>query len=140
MNSQTLLYRLVHPAHVHAGMITSQVFRPQADSCLLTVFDETAITPEEVWRWSWDFLPQGIQFTGIVAVDVGECRSLGLSVQRADTHPAGHSVIDFSGLSRGQLRRTAAFLRECARARGWVIRADNSPWSGRSHPPCAPSK
>ena len=45
MNSQTLLYRLVHPAHVHAGMITSQVFRPQADSCLLTVFDETAITP-----------------------------------------------------------------------------------------------
>ena len=122
MRSETLLLRLVHPAHVHAGMITSQAFRPPTQSPLLTVFDATVTSPATVWAWSLDFFPQSRRFAGIVAVSLGECESLGLSVSEIQDHPEGHSVIDFTGLSRGQLRQAAVILKEFAAARGWIFR------------------
>ena len=125
MSPETLLYRLVHPAHVHGERFTSQVFRPPADSRLLTVFDETAISPEEVWAWSKDFFPSGRRFVGIVAVSVVECESLQLSVAESPGQLKGESAIDFVGLSRSQLRQTAAILRSFAADRGWIFRVES---------------
>ena len=126
MSPETLLLRLVHPAHVHGERLTSQVFRPPTDKGLLTVFDETAISPEEVWAWSRDFFPPGRQFVGIVAVSVAECESLGLSVVESPGRLPGQLEIEFVGLSRSQLKQTAAILRSFAADRGWILRV-NSP-------------
>ena len=125
MRSETLLYRLVHPAHVHGEQITSQVFRPPAATRLLTVFDATATSPEEVWVWSMGFFEPGRQFAGIVAVSVGECKSLDLSVTRFTGHLESESVIDFAGLSHGRMRQAAAILRTFATDRGWIFRLDS---------------
>ena len=125
MSSETLLLRLVHPAHVHGGNFTSQVFRPPADSRLLTVFDNTSISPAEVWAWSRDFFPSGRQFVGIVAVSVAECESLGLSVVEFPGQLPGQLAIEFVSLSRSHLRRTASILRSFATDRGWILRVES---------------
>ena len=119
MNSETLLYRVVHPAHVQEGTITSQVFRPwTADGEPLSVFNGDQLTPQD----ALERLPHNYSIAGVVAVSVAECQILELPVTQRDNDSPEHAVIDFTGLSRNRVRRKAHFLKEFASARGWLLR------------------
>ena len=120
MNSETLLYRVVHAAFVQEGTITSQVFRPSTtDGELVSVLNGDQITPQD----ALERLAHNYPIAGVVAVSVAECLNLQLPVWQRDGFSPDHSVIDFAGLSGNQVRRRAHLLKEFANARGWLVRA-----------------
>lgn len=122
MNRETLLLRQVHPSFVQNGRVSSQAFRPTPkDESRLSVYDGDRIAPGPAWDHYT--LVQGLQSVGVLAVSVGECEALAL---KAESDPAPfpeHVVIDFSGLSKGQIEKAAKQLRSRAEARDWLFRA-----------------
>lgn len=119
MDERTLLYRQVHPSFVQQGHITSQVFTPTPkDGNRLSVYDGDLIAAEAAWRHYTAELGQ--RSVGVTAVTVAECAGEGLpAVADADAFPE-HVLIDFSGLTRSQIRNAAKQLQEFAEARGWL--------------------
>ena len=121
MNPNTLLYRQIHPSWVQEGRATSQAFRPTPkDDNRLSVYDGDQITAEAAWKHYTLKLPS----VGVMAVTVAECEKRQLAVI-PDPLPdfSEHALIDFTGLTANQTRRTAQQLTAAANARGWQFRA-----------------
>ena len=121
MNSDTLLYRQVHPSWIEDDFPTSQAFTPTPkDELRLSVYDGDEISAASSWE---HYTGQGLLSSGVVAVTVEECESLGLRVI-PDPRPGSphHVLIDFTGLSGGQRKRRAQRLTAAAEAHDWQYR------------------
>ena len=123
MNPDTLLFRMVHLSCVQGNTITSQVFQPAPmGTGVLSVYYGGSWSPEDAWNRFTGLLQGTHQFVGVVGVTVAECQVLELPVTLVPDALSEHAVIDFSGLSRNQIRRKSISLREFAVARGWLFR------------------
>lgn len=122
MKSGSLLYRQIHPSWIQLDRVTSQAFKPTPkDRKRLSVYDGDQVTAEE----SWVHFTQELRnaSAGVLAVTVGECRSLGLpAVPDPELFPA-HVVIRFDDCSGSQIEKKAKHLRRHAELRGWQYRA-----------------
>ncbi len=120
MNDATLLYRQINPVWIIDDTVHALAFIPtRKDEGQLSVYDGDQISPENSWRHFTDTL--GFNSGGVTAVTVAECRSQDLPVYDSPQSFPEHALIDFTGLSRGQVRRKAHALKEAANARGWLF-------------------
>lgn len=118
MNAGTLLHRQVHPSWVQEGRVSSQAFKPTSkDEKCLSVYDGDQIDAEAAWQHYVNDL--GFRSIGVLAVTVGECEVVELTVAPdPDTFPE-HVCIDFRGLTNRQIENKARILNSKARSRGW---------------------
>lgn len=118
MTGATLLLRQVHPSFVQAGRVTSQAFRPTPkDESLLSVYDGDSITPERSWAHFTS--RDNCRSAGVMAVTVDQCTAEALTA-RPDPEPfPEHAVIDFTGLTDGQVEKKSKKLKARAETRGW---------------------
>ncbi len=123
MTPQTLLLRQINPNWVQGDRVTSQAFRPtNKDQGLLSVYDGDRMTPQAAWIHYTSELK--LSSVGAQAVTVQECADLQLFA-RPDPAPfPEHAVIDFTGLSRGDIERKAKELRRLAEERGWLYKPE----------------
>lgn len=122
MTDETLLYRQVHPNFASNNKPNSQAFRPSTkDEKQLSVDDGDQTSPEQAYCHYTETL--GLRSAGVVAVTKAECQQVRLTV-RPDPLPENpaHTVIDYSGLSRGEINDAADKLKLSAVSRGWVYR------------------
>ncbi len=125
MDDATLLLRQVHPAFVHCGRVTSQVFRPTPkDESRLSVYNADMISAEDAWRHFTSELH--FESVGVLAVSVGECRREQLSVAPDPTPFASHTVISYVGLSNSQIEAKSKRLRNHATDRGWLFQPESA--------------
>lgn len=120
MKPDTLLYRQIHLSWVQEGRTTSQAFRPTPkDDYRLSVYDGDQITAEAAWNHYTLKFPS----VGVMAVTVAECQKQQIAAI-SDPLPdfSEHALIDFTGLTMNQARRTARQLTRAANARGWQFR------------------
>lgn len=124
MKLETFLLRQVHPDFVNCGRITSQVFRPTfKDDGKLSVDDGDKTTAEAAFKNYTEC--RNLRSAGVVAVTLGECEKLQLSVSPDPIECVpSHALMDFSSLSRGQKRSAAKKLRKYANDRGWQYRPE----------------
>jgi hypothetical protein len=120
MNSQTLLFRQIHPSWIQQGRATSQAFTPtQKDATQLSVYDGDQITAEESWKHYTDIL--GLNSYGTLAITISECNNVQLSVIPDPNPFPEHAYIDFGGLSGNQIKNKSKYLRSVSNSRGWVF-------------------
>ena len=118
MNSETNLLRQIHPSFVQNGKVTSQAFLPTPkDENKLSVYDGDQITCEESWKHYTNELKLLSDGTQIILYS--ECTEKDLTVIPDPVAFPEHVLIDFTGLSSGQKRSKAKFLRNAAEQRGW---------------------
>ena len=123
MNSETLLHRMVHPTWLQNGLPTSQTFRPTPkDAGRLSVYDGSQISARDAWLHFIGVSPGERPPVGVVAVSVEECLHSGLPVVPDPATFPGHTLIDFTGLSKNQIKRKAGGLKDAANTRGWQFR------------------
>ena len=123
MNPETLLYRVVRQSDAQGRTISSRVFWPAGGQGRLHVFDGSMVSPQQIFGDPALGVSAFGPFSGIVAVSVGECESLGLSVSPGGTTARCQLVIDFSDLPFGEWRSIAVRLRRFAANRGWIVRS-----------------
>lgn len=122
MNSDTLLLRQVHPKFVAAdGLPTYLAFRPfPKDAGKLSAYDGSRITAEAAWNHYSYVL--NLKSVGVMAVSVDQCESQqARPIPDAQPYPE-HVSIDFSGLSKREVKDAAKKLAEFAMERGWQYR------------------
>ena len=121
MNSDTQLYRQVHPKFVQHDRVTSQAFRPNENDCgLLSVYDADQITPKSSWEHYTSEL--NLRSAGVVAVTVDECDTLSIEViQDGIPYPA-HVSLNMRAFTLSQLKNIAKLFRRIANDRGWLFR------------------
>ena len=121
MNAGTRLHRQVHPSWVQEGRVTSLAFKPTSKDCnCLSVYDGDQIEAEAAWRHYVNTL--NLESMGVLAVTVGECEILELTVvPDPDAFPE-HVCIDFRVLTRRETEKKAKTLSSKARSRGWQFR------------------
>ena len=125
MNSDTLLFRQVHPSWIQAGGVTSQAFKPtRKDDNRLSVYDGELIDAEASWHHYTTDL--GGKSVGVLAVTVFECSRRDLDVVPDPDEFLEHMLIDFTGKTRSQVEKAATYLRDLAIERGWQHRAQES--------------
>ena len=118
MNTNTLLYRQIHPAWVQFDRITSQAFQPTSkDNRKLSVYDGDQIEAEDAWRHYTSAL--GLTSAGTVAVTVGECRENGTQVTPDPTDFDEHALIDFATLPTSRARAVSKILTRLAQEHDW---------------------
>ncbi len=118
MNNDTHLLRQIHPSFVQHGKVTSQAFHPTPkDENKLSVYDGDQITCEDSWKHYANEL--NLQSVGTQVILFGECIEKDLIVTPDPKAFKEHVLIDFSGLSNGQKKSKAKFLRNAAEKRGW---------------------
>ena len=121
MNSNTLLYRQIHPSWVQVDRITSQAFQPTSkDKGKLSVYDGDQIAAEDAWRHYTTAL--GLIAAGTVAVTVAECQENDTQVTPDPTDFDEHVTIDFAALSSSRIRAVSKILSRLAKERGWQYR------------------
>lgn len=132
MDSKTILYRQVHPAHVQASnvslqafTVTSVAFTPnQNDQGKLSVYNSEKFTPEESYV---HYTNENIRVSaGVLGVSVDECLTISLTCQEDNDPFDGHSHIDFNGNSKGEIKKKASILRDNAVERGWFYLSEQS--------------
>ena len=119
MNGDTLLLRQIHPNFVERdGQVSYVAFRPfPRDEGKLSAYDGDQITAEAAWNHYTRVL--SLISEGVMAVTVDECESQ-QTRPTLDAHPyPEHVSIDFTGLSRREIRDAAKKLAELAMDRGW---------------------
>ncbi len=122
MNDNTLLHRQVHPSWVQQGRVTSQLFKPTPkDERKLSVYDGDQISAENAWIHFSGTL--GHPSVGVLSVTVSECGAQGLRVAPDPEPFPEHVVIDYTGLSAGQIEKAAKRLNAQARQRNWQFQA-----------------
>ena len=126
MNINTLLLRQVHPSFVLKDNISvqvftasSQTFRPTPkDDLKLSVYNNEKFSPQESYN---HFISQEGNFSfEVLAVNSLECQKESLTCLEDNNPFDGHSIIDFSGKSKGQIEKSAKYLRSAAMSRGWL--------------------
>ena len=123
MNELTLLLRQINPSFIEGNKVKSQAFRPTPkDKKRLSVYDGDQIEPQAAWEHYTQILKYKSE--GLMGISLGECRELALEAQ-ADPKPfPEHVLIDFTGLSRGEVKKKAQLLRDKALKRDWLYRAE----------------
>ena len=125
MNSDTLLYRMVHPSWMLEGRPTSQTFKPtRKDNGRLSAYDGDQISPQDAYEHFTSPQPGlGQRAVGVLAITVAECKSFNLTVSPDPLvgFPE-HVAIDFTGRSRRGIEVVAGELNDFANARGWQYR------------------
>ena len=119
MNGETLLLRQIHPNFIEDdGQATYLAFRPfPRDRGKLSVYDGDQITAEESWSHYSYVLNRASR--GVMAVTVNECMSRRTRpILDAQPYPE-HVSIDFTGLSKREVKNAAKKLLEFAIERGW---------------------
>lgn len=121
MKAGTLLHRQIHPSWVQEGRVSSQAFKPTSkDEHRLSVYDGDQIDAEAAWRHYVNDLSNSS--IGVLAVTVGECEILELTVAPDPEAFPEHVSIDFRGLTNRQMVKKAKTLNSCAQSRGWQYR------------------
>jgi hypothetical protein len=119
MNAETLLLRQIHPHWIQEGRVSSQAFRPTPkDENQLSVYDGDRMTPEASWRHYTAQLK--LSSVGVMAITQGQCAEQSLPVIPDGIPFPEHVLIDFSGMSKKAVERTAKVLTGYARTRGWL--------------------
>lgn len=129
MNQHTLLLRQVHPSFVQADKIssqvfsiTSQVFKPTPkDENRLSVYNGDKFTAEESYTHFIN-IDANNKSDGVVGVTPDECDSENLNCSENNDPFDGHSIIDFTSLTSGQIEKKAKKLKAYALKRGWLYR------------------
>ena len=123
MTPETLLLRQIHPSFVENERTGYLAFRPTPnDEHLLSVDNGDIITAENSWRR----FVESHQSIGVLAISNGEFDAENLSViEDGDPYPE-HCSVDFSGLSRSQIKTKAKVLWDKAIARGWQYRSSET--------------
>ena len=123
MNRKTLLLRQISPSWLDDGDPTSQAFIPTAkDKGYLSVYNGDMVTAEESWLYHTQEL--GLISVGVVAVSLGECAALELSVEPDPAPFPSHVIIKFTGYTNSRIRDKAKVLSILAEKRGWQYRPD----------------
>ena len=125
MNSNTNLYRQIHPSFIkNGGHIMSRAFHPSPnDPCRLSVYDGDQITAEKAWRHYTSTLKR--ESSGVMAVTMAQCNYMNLKVV-PDPHPyKEHAFVDFSSLTKKQRKKMSQDLRTVAKRRGWLFRPNS---------------
>jgi len=123
MNSETLLYRQIHPSFVQLGRVTSQAFRPTPkDEQKLSVYDGDQITADNAYEHYVSSLE--LSSCGVMGLLCAECETLALTVQPDPAPFPEHAVIDFSDFSKKQTEKKAKQLKARAEARDWLYRGE----------------
>ena len=122
MNGETLLLRQIHPNFIEDdGQVTYLAFRPfPRDEGKLSAYDGDQIEAEASWHHYTKVL-NGTS-NGVMAVTVVECESQ-QTRPILDAHPfPEHVSIDFTGLSKREVKNAAKKLVEFAAERGWQFK------------------
>lgn len=124
MNDDNLLYRQIHSSWINEGEVGSQAFRPsKKDEGKLSVHDGEQI--EAMDSWNHYTTVENLESVGVMAVTVGECKSLGLSVNPAPKLLTPfHCEIDFTEFSGNQRKIKSQQLSDFAKARGWQYNSE----------------
>ena len=123
MNELTLLLRQINPSFIEGNKVKSQAFRPTPkDNKRLSVYDGDQIESKASWE---HFTNQPTcRSVGVMGLSVSECSEFALPI-RADPKPfPEHVLIDFTGLSRGEVKKKAQLLRDKALKRDWLYRVE----------------
>jgi hypothetical protein len=118
MNSDTTLFRQIHPKFIPDGQMTSQAFVPfPQDNAKLSVYDGDQISAAEAYRHYTETLTNKSE--GVWGVTCSEVSSIALTSQ-PDPLPDSphHAVVDFAGKTPKACRGLAKRLRDYACARG----------------------
>lgn len=122
MKDKTLLFRQVAPDWIKNERVSSQAFRPfPKDKGKLSVDDGDLISARESWiAYTQNSCSESV---GVMAVTVEECKANCTEVipDPTPTRPS-HSLVNFDGKSRKQIKRTSERLRGFAVDRGWQYR------------------
>ena len=117
-DEEHLLHRQVNPNWIQSGQFSSQTFRPTSkDAGKLSVYDGKQISAGESFaHWTSEL---NLKSDGVVSVSTGEVEALALAWAIDGTPFPAHGYIDFTGLTKGQVERSATLLKARALARGW---------------------
>jgi hypothetical protein len=117
VTDDTPLHRQVHPNFIQNGRVTSQAFHPTPkDEYKLSVYDGDLITAELSWK---HYISRGLASAGVLDVTVGECTTESLPVYASPDDFREHVLIDFSNLTKAEIKGKATRLLAVAFARGW---------------------
>ena len=118
MNDLTPLCRQIHPTWETDGVFTSQTFKPSTnDKGAISVYHSAVFTAEQSWRYHTEQL--GRDSKGVLVVTEQKCQELKLPVNRNDDPFEGHTLIEFTHLSRRARERKADELLQYAMTKGW---------------------
>ena len=123
MTGPHLYYVLIYPNLDSPDAATSADFNPfRRRDPNLSAYDSRLVTAEAAYL---HFVEQGNEASGVMAVTVEECESLGLTIE-ADPLPTNlaHALVRFEGIPnrRNSFRAVALQLKEFANRRGWIFR------------------
>ena len=129
MNDETLLLRQVHPSWVQGGVISNQTFSSQTftpmskDKGLLSIFNGEKFSALS----AYEHYTQSLQLVsvGVVAVTLGECKTIPINVLEDNEPFDGHCSIDFRLLTGSAIKRTATTLKDYAKVRDWLYKAES---------------
>jgi hypothetical protein len=120
VDSETLLFRQIHPTFVQNGRPTSQAFRPTPkDENELSVYNGAMIAAAASWLYHTATL--NLESTGVMALNHAECVGLQLKVIEDGVPIPAHCYIDFTGVSKPDAERKSKRLAAFAKARGWLF-------------------
>ena len=116
----TMLLRQVNPNWVQNGRVTSLAFFPfPKDEMKLSVYNGSMIEPEASWVHFTAIL--SLQSQGVLGVTVGECNAQSLPALADPAPYPEHTIIDFQGNSKSQIKTKSAILRDVATSRSWLF-------------------
>lgn len=120
MKDTTMLLRQVHPSFVHAGKVSSQVFRPTPkDEARLSMYNGDKIAPELAFEHFTEKL--GFASKGVLGLEKHECSEQNVPVID-DAFPfEEHCSLDYSSFSKSQVEKIAKILKLRAEKRGWLF-------------------
>ncbi|AYO58117.1 hypothetical protein CO230_08280 [Chryseobacterium sp. 6424] len=122
MKEETLLHRQIHPTFILGKIISAQVFEISSqvftptpkDDFKLSVYNGEKFTPKE----SYEHYTKELVSAGTASVTIRECKSQVLNVTEDNDPFDGHSYIDYTGLSNGEIKAKAKKLKAIAITRG----------------------
>ena len=123
MTGPSLYYVMIYPNPDSPDTATSADFNPyRRRDPNLSAYDSRLISAEAAYL---HFVGQGNEASGVMAVTVEECESLGLTIvpDELPENPA-HALIRFDAIPerRNAFRAVALRLKDIANQRGWIYK------------------
>ena len=119
LTPESMLYRQVHPSWIDDGRPTSQAFKPtKKDKKKMSVDDSGIVSAEKAFEIHTKVFSR--KSVGVLAVTVEECTQNNMSVTSDPlVNRPSHAVVDFEGLSRREIEKTATTLKVLAMNHQW---------------------
>lgn len=122
MKDNTMLFRQVHPSFVHAGKVSSQVFRPTPkDESKLSMYNGDKIEPGKAFEHYTEVLK--FSSAGVLGLEKQEVDAQSIPVIDDSEPFFEHCSLDFSAFSKSQTEKKAKILKVIAEKRGWLFQA-----------------